>query len=65
MKILAFDTCLDKTYVTVYDGNKFINRVIFSNEENYHSAYLISTIVEILKESKIEDNIIKINGLLK
>ena len=50
MWLLAFDTCLDKTYVTLTDGVKFENKVIFSNDKNYHSAYLISTIVEVLKE---------------
>ena len=50
MNILAFDTCLDKTYVTFSDGKKFNNKIIFSDGENYHSAYLISTIIEILKE---------------
>ena len=49
MNILAFDTCLDKTYVTLYDGQKYLNKVILSKDENYHSAYLISTIVEVLK----------------
>lgn len=53
MNMLAFDTCLDKTYITLFDGNKFKNRVILSNDENYHSAYLISTIVEILKEDNL------------
>lgn len=49
MKLLAFDTCLDKTYVTLYADNEFTNKVILSNDNNYHSAYLISTIVDILK----------------
>ena len=51
MKLLAFDTCLDKTYITLTDGEKFNNKVILSNDKNYHSAYLISTIREILIES--------------
>jgi tRNA threonylcarbamoyl adenosine modification protein YeaZ len=55
MKILAFDTCLDKTYITLNDDNKIIkSEIIFSDGENYHSAYLISTIVKILKEAKLE-----------
>lgn len=49
--MLSFDTCLDKTYVTLYDGEMFKNKIILSTGENYHSAYLISTIVEMLKES--------------
>jgi tRNA threonylcarbamoyl adenosine modification protein YeaZ len=55
MKTLAFDTCLDKTYITLNDGNKIIkSEIIFSDGENYHSAYLISTIVKVLKEAKLE-----------
>lgn len=53
MKMLAFDTCLDKTYVTLTDGINFNNKIIVSTEENFHSAYLISTIVEILKSENI------------
>ena len=53
MRLLAFDTCLDKTYITLTDGKEFVNKVIVSDNENYHSAYLISTIVEILKASNL------------
>jgi len=52
VNILAFDTCLDKTYVSLYDG-KFHNKVILSTGKNYHSAFLISTITEILKEHNL------------
>ena len=52
MNILAFDTCLDKTYVTLGRDKDIIkSEVILSDGENYHSAYLISTIVKILKEA--------------
>lgn len=51
--MLSFDTCLDKTYITLFDGKEFNNKTILSTGENYHSAYLISTIVEILKENGI------------
>ena len=54
MWMLAFDTCLDKTYVTLTDGVQFENKVILSNDKNYHSAYLISTIVEMLKKENLE-----------
>ena len=54
MNMLAFDTCLDKTYVTLYHNEKFENKIILSNDKNYHSAYLISTIVEMLKNNKLE-----------
>ena len=53
MKLLAFDTCLDKTYITLFDG-EFHNKVILSTNENYHSAFLISTIAEILKENNLK-----------
>ncbi|MBQ7764177.1 tRNA (adenosine(37)-N6)-threonylcarbamoyltransferase complex dimerization subunit type 1 TsaB [bacterium] len=54
MWLLAFDTCLDKTYVTLTDGIEYKNKIILSNDKNYHSAYLISTIVEVLKENNLE-----------
>ena len=54
MWLLAFDTCLDKTYVTLTDGVEYKNKVIVSNDKNYHSAYLISTIVEVLKQANLE-----------
>ena len=55
MKTLAFDTCLDKTYITLNDNDKIIkSKIIYSDGENYHSAYLISTIVKVLKEANIE-----------
>ena len=53
MNILAFDTCLDKTYVTLKINNQSINKVISSDNENYHSAYLISTIVSMLKDKNL------------
>ena len=52
MNLLAFDTCLDKTYITLYDG-EFHNKIILSTGKNYHSAFLISTIVEILRENNL------------
>ena len=55
MNILAFDTCLDKTYITLKKDSKIIkSEIIFSDGENYHSAYLISTIVKVLKEAELE-----------
>ena len=52
MNILAFDTCLDKTYITLRN-EKEVSRIIESTGENYHSAYLISTIKTVLKEAGI------------
>ena len=55
MKILAFDTCLDKTYVTLSENSNVIkSEIIKSDNENYHSAYLLSVIVKILKEEGLE-----------
>lgn len=54
MNILAFDTCLDKTYVTLVVNTQFQNKVILSNDNNYHSAFLISTIIELLKNANLE-----------
>lgn len=52
MKILGFDTCLDKTYITLSeDGNVLGSKTILSDGENYHSAYLISTIRAVLKDA--------------
>lgn len=51
MKILAFDTCLDKTYITISEDEKIVkSKTILSTQENYHSAFLISTIVYMMKE---------------
>ena len=50
--LLAFDTCLDKTYVVLRTESDIISsETIFSDEKSYHSAYLISTIKNILKVS--------------
>lgn len=54
MKTLAFDTCLDKTYITLANSGKIIqSETILSDGENYHSAYLISTIVKVLKNAEM------------
>ncbi len=52
MLLLAFDTCLDKTYVVLRTEDDIISsETINSNDKSYHSAYLISTIKDILKTS--------------
>lgn len=54
MKILVFDTCLDKMYVTLAENEKILSSKIVTNQDNkYHSAFLISTIKEILKENDL------------
>lgn len=55
MKILAFDTCLDKMYVTLAQDDKILESKIVTNQDNkYHSAFLVSTIRDILHENNIE-----------
>lgn len=54
LKILVFDTCLDKMYVTLAQDNKILSSKIIENHDNkYHSAFLISTIKEVLKENNL------------
>ena len=52
MLILAFDTCLDKTYIVLRTEDDIIeSKIIKSDEKNYHSAYLISTIRDLIKDN--------------
>lgn len=52
MITLAFDTCLDKMYVALRkDGITLTSKVIENHDNKYHSAFLISTIKEVLKEN--------------
>lgn len=52
MLVLAFDTCLDKTYIVLRTEDTVLaSEVISSNENNYHSAYLISTIKRVIKDN--------------
>lgn len=54
MKILAFDTCLDKMYVVLRNEEKILtSKVVENTESKYHSAFLISTIRDILKQNNI------------
>lgn len=52
--LLVFDTCLDRTYVGLADDEKILSTKIVENKDTtYHSAYLMSTISDILKENCI------------
>lgn len=52
MNILAFDTCLDKMYVAVGNQNGVLHsKIVETTEEKYHSAYLISTITELVEKA--------------
>lgn len=62
---LAFDTCLDKMYVVLKkDSDILSSKVVENTKSQYHSAFLISTITNILNEHNIkpqEINLIAIN----
>jgi len=52
MNLIVFDTCLDKMYVTLSRDNVILSSEIVTNKDNkYHSAFLISTIKDILKRN--------------
>lgn len=54
MKILTFDTSLNKTYITYgVDDKIIVKKEICSDSEKYHSAYLIPEIIDILKSENI------------
>lgn len=59
MNILAFDTCLDKMYVSISkNGSILPSKIIETTKEHYHSAFLISTIRDILISNELTpDNI--------
>ena len=52
---LAFDTCLDKMYVTLAEDEKILeSRIVVNHDEKYHSAFLISTIKDLLKSNNLK-----------
>ena len=53
MNILSVDTVLDKSYIALSLNDKDIYRQINSDEKNYHSAYLIKVLKEILNENNV------------
>ena len=64
MLTLSFDTSLDKTYIVLGEDKKIIeSKEILSNEKNYHSAYLISMIAEILKRNNKTPEDVKVIGV--
>ena len=55
MKILTFDTSLNKTYLTFGEDEIIIeNREICSTDEKYHSVNLVPEIVDIFKKYNIK-----------
>ena len=64
MLILAFDTCLDKTYIVLRTEEDIIeSKIIKSDEKNYHSAYLISTIRDLIKDNGYTPKDIDVVGI--
>lgn len=61
---LAFDTCLDKMYVVLKKNDTILtSKVIENTQTHYHSAYLISTIADILNENNIKPEDITLIGI--
>lgn len=64
MKLLVFDTCFNKSYITLRENNEIIEtRIIKSDDTNYHSAYLIPEIRNILKRNNLLMNDIDALGV--
>lgn len=52
---LAFDTCLDKMYAVLKkDGKILSSRIVENHDNKYHSAFLISTLQEIMVENNVK-----------
>lgn len=57
MIMLAFDTCLDKMYAVLKKDGKILSSEIVENHDNkYHSAFLISTLQEVMSKNCINLN---------
>ncbi len=64
MILLNFDTALNKTYVAISnDGNLLTSKIVENTEDNYHSAFLLSTIKEILKENNLTPKDVDLIGV--
>ena len=64
MKILAFDTCLDKMYVVLRTEDRILSSEIVENTDSkYHSAFLISTISRILQENNVKPKDLDVIGI--
>lgn len=54
MKILVFDTCFNKTYIVLRTENEILENIsIKSDDKNYHSAYLIPKLRDVLVRNNI------------
>ena len=64
MKILAFDTCLDKMYVVLRTEKEILtSEVVENTESKYHSAFLISTIKNILRKNNLKPEDLDVIGI--
>ena len=64
MNILVFDTCLDKMYVTLRTEQEILSSEIVKNTESkYHSAFLISTISNILLKNGLKPKDLDVIGI--
>lgn len=64
MILLNFDTALNKTYVAISNnGNLLTSKIVENTEDNYHSAFLLSTIKEILKENNLTPKNVDLIGV--
>lgn len=55
MIILAFDTCLDKMYAVLKKDEKILSsKVVENTDTKYHSAFLISTLRDIMQENGVK-----------
>lgn len=64
MKILTFDTSLNKTYITYGEDEDIkISEILESDKEKYHSAFLVPEIINILKKQNITAKDIDVIGI--
>lgn len=55
MITLAFDTCLNKMYAVIKkDGEVLSSKIVENKDNKYHSAFLISTLQEIMSKNNIK-----------
>ncbi len=62
MKFLTVDTALDKSYIGLFLDGKRITTEIKSDEKNYHSAYLIKVLKDLLNKNNVNINEINFIG---
>lgn len=54
MKLLTIDSTLNRLYLSIGDANFFESKIIESDQKKYHSAYIASGVVELLKNHNLE-----------